>query len=468
MPEDSRPHTQDADPDQGGAAVGLSGEHAGIRGRIVKLAMPALAEMMLMTLVSMADMIMVGRLGPWAIASVGLSNQPLFVAMSVFMSLNVGATALVARAIGAGNPEEAFRAARQALVLAAAIGAVLAAVGVVFARGILLAMGAEADVVGPGTAYFRIVAAGFVFQGAAMSLNSSLRGAGDTRTPMSVNIAANVVNLIGNWILIYGNLGFPRLEVVGAAIPTFAARAVAFLLVFVKVLRHRVAIRMSLTDSFRPDRKTVGRIFRIGLPAAAEQLAMRTGQLVFARIVSSFGTVTFAAHQVALSVESLSFNPPQAFQIATTALTGQSLGAGKPDLAMQVGREARFLGILLSVLTGGVLFFLGRYVVLLYTDDPAVIEMSTMALRMVALAQPFLATAFILAGALRGAGDTRWTFLITTISVCGVRLAAAYLLAIVLRMGLMGAWIGMCLDLVTRAVLIDLRFRAGHWTRIKV
>ncbi len=439
-----------------------------IRKRIINLAMPALAEMTLMTLVSMADLIMVGRLGPWAITAVGLSSQPMFVAMSVFMSLNVGATALVARAIGAKKPEEAYKVARQAVVMASGMGIFLAIIGVLFARNILLWMGAEADALGPGTGYLKVVAAGLFFQGATISLGASLRGAGDTKTPMSVNLVANIVNVIGNWLLIFGNLGFPRLEVVGAAIPTTLSRFVAFVLILRKVSGHHGAIKMSLTDNFRLDKETTGRIFKIGLPAAIEQLVMRSGQLLFARIVSSFGTVTYAAHQVALNVEGLSFTPPQAFQTAATALTGQSLGAKKPDRAIKVGQEARLIAIVTALVTGSILFFLGKYVVLLYTDDPVASGLSVSVLRIIALAQPFMAVNFVLAGALRGAGDTKWALYITMAGIWGVRLVVAYLLALKMNMGLTGAWIAMALDMVTRAVLIDLRFRAGHWTKINV
>ena len=446
----------------------ISDDRKEIRKRIVNLALPALVEMTLMTLVSMADMIMVGRLGPWAITAVGLSNQPMFVAMSVFMSLNVGATALVARSIGARKPEDAFKVARQALVIALAMGSVLAVIGMTFAGNVLAMMGAEPDALVPGTRYLQIVAAGLFFQGATFSLGASLRGAGDTKTPMSVNLVANIVNVIGNYILIFGHFGFPRIEVGGAAIATLLSRMVAFALIMRKVFGHRGAIKMSTTDSFRLDRETVGRILKVGLPAAVEQLVMRSGQMVFARIVSSFGTAVYAAHQVALNVEGLSFSPPQAFQTACTALTGQSLGAKKPDRAMKVGQEGRRLGVFTAIVTGSILFFLGRYVVMLYTDDAGVVTKSVSALRIIAFAQPFMATNFVLAGALRGAGDTKWTLYITMAGVWGVRVVLAYFLALRLNMGLTGAWIAMAFDMATRAVLVNFRFAAGHWTKIRV
>ncbi len=446
----------------------LAEERRVMRGRIFELAFPALIESTLMTLVSMADMIMVGRLGPWAITSVGLSNQPMFVAMSVFMSLNVGATALVARAIGARKPDEAAKVARQALVIASIAGVALSLLGVVFSGNVLKWMGAEPDVVGPGSAYLRIVALGLLFQGGAISLSASLRGAGDTRTPMSVNMVANLVNVVFNYLLIGGNFGFPRLEVSGAAVATSLSRLVACALIFRKVFGHKAAIKMSLHDSFKLDSVTVGRIFKIGLPAAGEQVVMRGGQMLFARIVSSFGTIVYAAHQVALNIESMVFIPGMSFQTASTTLVGQSLGAKKPKQAMRVGWEATGIGVSISLALSFILFFLGRYVSLLYTSDETVIQFADKALKIIAFALPFMIGNFILGGGLRGAGDTKWTLYITMIGIWGVRIVVAYTLAVKMGMGLIGAWIGMALDMCTRSILVALRFRTGHWSKIRV
>lgn len=465
----AEPAASGSEPPVTAAAVGEPIESAGeMRRRILNLALPSLAEMTLMTLVSMADMIQVGRLGPWAITSVGLSNQPIFIAMSVFMSLNVGATAIVARSIGAKKTDEAFATARQALVMASMFGVVLGALGMWFAPSLLRMMGAEADIMVPGTGYLRIVAAGLVFQGATVSLNASLRGAGDTRTPMSVNIVANLVNVVGNFILINGYLGFPRLEVAGAALATTFSRLVALVLVLRKVFGHKGAIKMSLHDSFRPDPAVLKRIFGVGLPAAMEQMVMRSGQMTFARIVASLGTVTYAAHQVALNIEGLSFTPPMSFQTASTTLVGQSLGARNPERAIRMGREAQKLALLTACGTGALLFFCGRYIAYPYTDDPVVISLTANVLKIIAYAQPFMASNFVLVGALRGAGDTKWTMYITMAGVWGVRVVSAYLLVIKMGRGLYGAWIAMALDMTIRAVLVNARFKAGHWTRIRV
>ena len=304
-----------------------------------------------MTFVSMADMIMVGRLGPWAITSVGLSNQPMFVAMSVFIALNVGATALVARFVGAGEPHEASKVAKQALMIAVIMGVVLAAVSVSFAGEILHFMGAEEDVIGPGTSYLKVVCLGLPVWAVTISLTAALRGAGDTRTPMTVNIVANLVNVVGNYLLIYGHLGLPRLEVKGAAVATTISRIVASILILAKVLKGGKVIKITVRDSFKFDMPIIKRILNVGIPAAIEQAVMRSGQMTFARIVSSFGTNTYAAHQIALNIEGFSFTPGMSFQIASTTLVGQSLGA-KNRQGRASGWEAVRIGAIVGVFTG--------------------------------------------------------------------------------------------------------------------
>lgn len=443
-------------------------DSSSIRKHVFELAVPALVEQIFLTLISMADMIMVGRLGPWAITSVGLSNQPMMVAMAVFIALNVGATALVARFVGANEPHEASNVARQALMIAVLMGVILMIVGLVFAEDILLFMGAEDDVIGPGTQYLRIVCMSIPMWAASISLTAALRGAGDTKTPMVVNMSANVINIVLNYVLIFGHFGFPRMGVAGAAVATSLSRLVACVLMVRRVLQGDKAIRITVHDSFRFDPKIVRRILNIGVPAAIEQLVLRSGQLAFAKIVSSFGTSTYAAHQIALNIEGLSFAPGTAFQISSTTLVGQSLGAKNPKKAERIGWETAKIGALVGILVGVIYFFFGGYFAYLYTDDLAVIQLSETALRLIAISQPFMISQFVFTGALRGAGDVKWTLFITMAGFWGVRVLFAYVFAIKLGLGLFGAWLGMASDMIIRCILAGLRFRSGHWKHVRV
>lgn len=446
----------------------VADDRPALRRRILDLALPALIEQVLMTLVSMADLIMVGRLGPWAITAVGLSTQPTFVAMSVFIAINVGATALVARFSGAGDKEDVSLVTRQAMMIALIMGIVLGTVGYVYAREILLWMGAEDIVLGPGMDYFRIVCLGMPAWAVTISLAAALRGTGDTRTPMAVNTLANLVNVIGNYALINGVWGFPRLEVAGAAVSTTFSRVVACAYMLYHIAKGDKNIKISRGDSFRFNWPIVKRMLRVGIPAALEQGVLRSGQMMFARIVSSLGYLTYAAHQIGINIEGLSFTPAMAFQIASTTLVGQYLGAKDPDRAERAALETARLGVLAGVCTFIVMFFFGRYLALMYTDDETVIGLAAGVLRIIAVVQPLMIANFILLGGLRGAGDTRWTLIITLVGFWGLRVLTAYLFALRLGMGLYGAWLAMALDMAGRCTLSYLRFRAGRWKHIRV
>ena len=439
-----------------------------VRRLVMSLAGPSIVDNLLVTLVSMADMIMVGRLGADAIAAVGLSNQPMFFALASFMALNVGSTALVARLVGARDHDGANSAARQSMVISAMLGALIGVIGFTWAPQILAFMGAEPDAMGRGIPYLRIVMVGVPFNVVAMNLTSVMRGAGDTRTPMKIGLVSNFVNVFFNYALIYGHFGLPRLEVAGAAYATLLARLVGCILVIGFLSTGRFVIALHLKADYRPRRETMVRIMRVGLPAAVEQFVMRGGQLMFVRIVASLGTVVYAAHQVAINVESLSFMPGWGFAAAATSLVGQGLGAKRPDWAERLARGAVKYAMVIAVLMGVVFFTLGYPIASLYTNLPEVATAAAMVLRLVAVVQPFALTNFTLGGALRGAGDTRYTLLATVVGVWGIRLPLAYLLVVRGNMGLLGAWIGMTLDMFVRALLVYARFQTGRWKKIRV
>lgn len=439
-----------------------------MRRTIYRLAWPVIVENMLMTFVSMADMIMVGSLGPAAIAAIGLANSPIFFATAAFSAISVGSTALVARHIGAKEIGDANLMARQSFILSVLFSVVFTALVLLIAPYLMIWMGAEPDVLPIGTSYIRISTCTFAFSIISMIMNGVLRGAGDTKTPMRVNIIANLVNIVFNYLLIFGKFGLPQMGVDGAAAATALSRLVGGLLVLRVLFSGKLVVHISLRDKFRFHWPAIRRMMNIGIPAMLEQLLMRGGQLLFARVVSSLGTLAYAAHSIANNAESLSFMPGFGFSLAATTMIGQNLGAKRPDLAEHSGYESTKVAMVIMSVAGVFFFLIPQLFVRLYTDDPEVISMASSVLRLIAVSQPFLAAAMVLAGALRGAGDTRWVLIITTIGVWCVRLVLAYVLCIVLGWGLIGAWIGMSVDLALRAVLVWLRYRTGHWKTLRV
>ncbi|HHW99579.1 MAG TPA: MATE family efflux transporter, partial [Firmicutes bacterium] len=277
--------------------VGAEGElsRRQAQAKILNLAYPAIIEQLLVTLVSMADMIMVGGLGASAIAAVGLSNQPIFTANAIFSAISIGSTALIARLMGAQDYRLANRAARQSLILAVSASLVLMVGVFFFAPAMIHFMRAEADVAPLAITYSRIMGVSLVFSLTSMILNGVLRGAGDMRTPMRVNVVANVINIVLNYFLIFGVGPFPRLGVAGAAVATLISHMVAFGLVLSVFFSGRFVLNFKRGQSYRPDWELIKRILNVGLPASLEQLIMRFGMMLYARTVSSLGTISYAA-----------------------------------------------------------------------------------------------------------------------------------------------------------------------------
>lgn len=434
---------------------------ADVRKAIFKLALPAMLEFGLMMLVQMIDMIQVGSLGPWAIAATGLAAQPTMLIFSVFSALVVGTTALVARAAGAGNRDYACRVTRQSFIIVLIMGIIITVIGIPASGSIIKLMGADVDTIEPGTIYMKIIIAGTIFTVGNMVLAASLRGVGDMVTPMISNIVANIINIFMNWVLINGKLGFPRLEVAGAAIATSFSRLIAFVITLHAVYARDKYIHISIHDSYRFEPDIIKSVLNIGIPAAIEQLIMRGGALLFARLIAGFGTIMFAAHQIAINIDGLGIVPAMAFQMAATTLVGQGIGAQKPELSEEAARQSTIISTIMMSLIGVIYFFLGKYAIGIFTKDAQVIALGRNALKILAFSQPFTAIYFVMAGALRGAGDTKYAMYASAIGMWAVRLGIGYILADLLNMALAGAWIAVTIDMAVRMVLVLKRFSSG-------
>jgi len=419
-------------------------------------------------------MILVGRLGAEAITAVGLSFQPFWLLQGLFMGLGAGTTALVARLTGAGDPEGAVRVTQQSLLVATALALLCGLVTVPFSRQIVILMGAQAGVVELAEAYLDRLLPGLLVMMVATVLGGALRGAGDTRTPMWANVVVNILNLVLSWALIYGRLGFPALGVAGAGLAATLARVVGTGVLLLALLTGRTVLDLrpgrlgGAAALLRLDAATVARLLRVGLPAAGERVVNNLGQILYTRVVASLGTVAFAAHSLALNVESLSYMPGLAFSVAAATLVGQSLGAHRPDQAARSGWECNQMALWVMGLMGAVFFLAPAPLLRLYTADERVISQGVVALRIVAFTQLPEAVGFVLSGALRGAGDTRSVLWITVAGVWVVRLGLSLLFVPVLGLGLVGAWLAMFLDWVVRAGYLIARFRAGAWKEVRV
>lgn len=442
----------------------------------VLLAWPIFLENILTTLVSYADTAMVGSLGAYATAAVSISNSVVFLLNGVMMALGVGVTALISQSVGAGNLDMTKKLIRQAILILLYIGIPIAIILGVLHRQIPLWMGANEDIIDYAASYNLIVAFGRFFNIASTLLFSAFRGCGDTKTPLRINIGINVINIIGNYFLIYPTrtislfgVSFTMIGagwgVDGAAAATAVSMAaggiVAILLLYVK---KDSPMHISIRDSYRLDMQIILRIFKISVPAMLERICMSGANVVISRSVASLGTISIAANTVYVTAESIAFMPGFAFAAACTTLVGQALGAQKKDLADRYMKTCVLTSMAVMTVAGTMLFFFGRYAVRLFSNDLEVIALATQCLQIAAILQPAQTGATVFAGGLRGAGDTLWPMIIIA---SGMWFFRAFLGAIVciqiLGYGLPAAVTCMVIDSYVRILLFYLRVRTGKW-----
>ena len=441
---------------------------------IVWLAWPLFLEQILSTLVSFADTAMVGALGVNATASVSISNSFVFLFNGVMMALGTGLTAYVARSVGARDYEAARAYIRHAIILLMLVGLPISLITCALHRQIPRLMGAEPEIMDQASAYLLITSAFRIFSMAMMVLGSVFRGRGDTKTPLRINVFVNIINIVGNYLLINAphtvrlfSLEIPMIGagwgVVGAAVSTGVSWLVGGTVLAVMLFAKKDPSQISLRDSFKPDGAVIGRVVSLSVPAMLERFCMSFAGIVVTRCIASLGTVVVAAHSVALTAESISYMPAFAFATAVTTLVGQSLGAKKPDLAVKYTRHTIQLGTAVMILAGVILYVFAEPLVRIITQDERAVSLAKECLRIVAFIQPVQTGAWIYAGALRGAGDTKWPFYITAVCNWGIRTAGVYLCIRVFGLGLPEAVICMCADNAVRCLWTWLRFRSRKW-----
>lgn len=447
---------------------------------ILWLAWPLFLEQILATMVSFVDNAMVGSLGASASASISISNSFVFLINGAVMALGVGLTTYVARSVGAKDYEAAKAYIRHALIILVMVGLPLALLTFALHMQIPVWMGADSDYLAEAQSYLRITSAFRIFTMAMMVLGSVYRGRGDTKTPLKINATVNILNVIGNYLLIHKphtiniNIDFLNIDwafniwgagmgVRGAALSTgiswFLGGTFLLIMLFIK----EDPTKITLKESYKPDWSLMGRVVKISIPAMLERISMSLSGIVVTKSIATLGMYAVAANGVYATAESLSFMPGFAFQTAATTLVGQSLGAQKPDLAKRYVKWSIGVGCAVMTFAGICLFAFAKPLVSIINPDPQVIAIAKDCLRVVAFIQPIQIIAWIYAGAMRGAGDTKWAFYITAFTNWTFRALGVVLVIRVFDMDLPRAVACMCLDQAARAVLMYMRYRSGKW-----
>ena len=438
---------------------------------ILSLSWPSLAENLLSSFMSMADMMMVGGLGAYALSAVGLVTQPRFIMLAAFMAMNVGATALVAQFKGARNPLGANSALNQALLLSIALTLVVCTTMALTAEPLIRFIAGKElseQIILEGLRYYRIQIYGFPTIALTFTINASLRGAGNTRATFYNNTVANIVNVALNYCLINGKFGFPRMEVAGASLATVLGQCVGLIMALRVITGGKQYIKLDFKKLRTIDFSMIKRIVNIGIPSFIEQLLMRVGSLYFTTIVTSLGDISYAAHMVTMNIQQLSFTTGMAFGTAATTLVGQCIGRKRIDLARKYVSMTQQMSFAIAVVIAVAMFTCGKYLSRMYSSDSVIIELASDMLKIIAVVNPIMNARFLYASALRGAGDAKSIAIVTFIGVLLVRPIVGILLVNVAGIGLTGVWIALSSDFVISFIAIWFRYRKGKWELIEI
>lgn len=435
---------------------------------VLHVAWPSVLESFFVCLAGVVDTIMVGSLGSYAIAAVGLTIQPKFLGLALFISLNTAVSAIVARRRGEEDRESANRVMKMLLIFTILLTLLISAVFLVFADPIIRMVGSQPDTHEYAVEYLRIIMGGLVFSTVSLVLNAAQRGAGNTRIAMTTNLISNGVNVIFNYLLIGGNFGFPALGIRGAAIATVLGTVCACALSVRSVLHKDGFVYLGAVKGWIADKANIKSLLNVGSSAFVEQICMRIGFLLFSMTVAHLGTTELAAHQIGGNMMSMSFSIGDGFSVASVTLIGQSLGRRRPDMAKIYGNVCQKCGLLCAVVISTVYFFFGKDIFLLYTSEQVILDYGVMIMRILSVILFFQIEQVVQFGCLRGAGDTKFTAFVSLISVACIRPGLSWLLCYPAGLGLMGAWLGTLADQVVRFLMSFVRFRKGNWTKLRL
>jgi putative MATE family efflux protein len=419
--------------------------------------------------VGFVDFLMVRPFGPEATAAMGLSRQVTFLVEGAAIAIGTGVITLVSQGVGAKAAEQLNSVVRQSVYLVVILGLPTAVIGYWLSHPLLLGMNADAGTLAYGTPYLRIYFSGIVFLWGNVVGAAIFRGQGDVKTPLKLALGINVLNIVANYVFIFGAGPVPAFEVQGAAMGTVLARACAAMCYLALLIGGTGLARLRLSASWRIDWQTAARILRIGVPMALASMLRNGSRLVFMTIVgvTTLGVSFHAAVGIGLQVRLLSVLPAVAFQIATATLVGQAIGRGDYQEAEALCRRSVQLLALITIAVVLLIIVFANPLAGLLVDSSEAAELAVTVLRWFAVAQLFSALSIGTQGALMGAGDTAPTLRYTLVSQWLVMLPLAYSLLYVgwVPGGPLLAWtVAPALSLL----LTQLRWRGGQWKAVRV
>jgi putative MATE family efflux protein len=438
-------------------------------GHIWQLSWPMLLIMIFNFMVGFADIYVAGLINPEVQAAIGFISQLYFLLIIVANAISIGTVALISRNIGAGDIARATANAKQSLIFGFFVGAALTIAALVFAREIIAAAGFPSEISAIGETFLRIFAFALGPNYLLIISNAVFRASGEVKKPLITMFVVSAVTIIGDFGLVFGITPLPTMGYPGIALATAIAATLGMTInfAFFFLNRWRTLYHRPWTISI----SSIKTIAKLGWPAVLLQIAWNAGSIVLYNILGRLGDariVALASLTNGLRIEAIIFLPAFDLNMAAAVLVGQNLGAKSPERAEAVGWKIAGAGVIfISAISIGI-FIWARSFAALLTREPAVLAETTRYLRIMMFSEPFMALSLILGGGLQGAGDTRGTMRLVIFSMWLIRLPLAFLFALVLGYGAVGAWAAMITSMTIQGTLMARRFHQGRWKHLQV
>lgn len=431
--------------------------------KILNIALPAGINSLLDMLQVITDLIMVGRLSPFAVAGVGLGLQSLMLVFAILTLFHVGTNALLSRFIGASKLKRASLGLATLLRFALFVSIPVSILWYFLSSYIFIWFDTAQEVIILGSSYVQVLTFMMPFIFVKLVFVSALSASGDTKTPMYIKLVSIILNIFLNYILIFGHFGFPALGVVGAGISTVIINGLELAVYIILYLKGK----MIYTPYFYFSKSLLNRALKVGVPASIERTLTFSSFMLFTVIIAQYSTETLAGYQIGLRVEGLAFMPGIGFTIAAMTLMGQGLGAKNPQQAKEdVLLVLKYTAVFMFIISL-FMILIPEKIVWLFTNDEETIKEASLYLVIVGFSQVPLAFNFVLSGALRGAGDGRRTLKINLISIWFIRIIPAFVLSWYFH-SILFVYFAMITDTLVKAIFLWIAFNKGEWQKIKV
>ncbi|KAG4107061.1 putative efflux protein, MATE family [Neocallimastix lanati (nom. inval.)] len=415
---------------------------------IIILAIPTIIEEVLSTLLQYVDTAMVGHLGEEATAAVSTTTTIGWLIGAFLRSIGIALLAIMSKSLGEGNSDKMKKLAGHAIILVFVFGALVGALALSLAKFIPIWMGTEENVRPNASKYFFIISIPMLFRASSLILGSCIRATLDTKSPMIVNLIANGINMILDYLLIY----VADLKVTGAAIATAVSFTISGILMFI-VFKCKKEFDLHF-NSLKLDKVILKEIWKIALPAAGTQITSCLGYIVFAGLVSGMGTSVFAAHSIAVNAEAIFYIPGYGLSSATSAMIGVAFGEKNHRRLKKIMRLSTLITIGIMIVSGIVLYFCAYPLMRIFTSSINAAELGAKMLKIVAFTEPFFGLMIAMQGIFYGLGKTVNVFIIETFGMWGIRIVFTVLCTKLWHTGLTEVWYCMIGDNISKACLL--------------